>query len=229
MVLNEPSKAVVITIDGPAGAGKSTIAKSLSRKLGYSYLDTGAMYRALTLKAIRQKINLEDEMALVQLAKRTSLDLVNDREGKLIILLDGENVSAEIRTSEVTNNTFYIARAPRVREIMVDWQRAIGLRTNVVVEGRDVGTVVFPQAQFKFYLDADFEVRARRRMRELQEQGKSVEEAQLKVEMQDRDYKDFNRTTGPLRQAADAIRIDGTDLTVDETAELMLTYIRKHG
>src|SRR5215212_4644102 len=146
--MNPKTKTVIITIDGPAGAGKSTTAKALARRLKFSYLDTGAMYRALTLKALRTKVNLVSEEDLAALALKTKLDLKSDGD-EIKVLLDGQDVSQDIRTIEVTNNTFYAARAPKVRAIMVDWQRKIGEKNNIVVEGRDAGTVIFPNATKK--------------------------------------------------------------------------------
>ncbi len=223
--ISTSQKTIVITIDGPAGAGKSTVAKALARRLGFSYLDTGAMYRAMTLKALRAKINLEDVAALVALARKTSIALVSDVRQGLKVLLDGEDVAEEIRSLEVTNNTFYIARAPEIREIMVRWQREIGEKQNIVTEGRDVGTVVFPQAARKFYLDADFEERAHRRIRELNDKGKTFSEEDLKKELHDRDQKDFTRRVGPLKKAEDAIVIDSTNMTVGEVVEKIMEYL----
>ena len=225
LMINEDTKATVVTIDGPAGAGKSTIAKTLAAKLGFAYLDTGAMYRALTLKALVNEVNLEDEDQLVQLAGNTVIDLRGDSSSGLKVFLDEDDVSEDIRTLEVTNNTFYIARAPKVREIMVEWQRNIGKKTNIVVEGRDVGTVVFPNASIKFYLDADFEERAMRRIKELREKGEDVDEEKLKAELQDRDNKDFTRKAGPLKKAEDAIVIDSTSLDIHGVVDKLLEHI----
>ncbi len=226
MTASVKSKIIVIAIDGPAGAGKSTVAKILAKRLCISYLDTGAMYRALTLKALREKVNLEDGFKLAELAKATKIELRHSALG-LRILLDGDDVSEEIRTIEVTNNTFYIARAAEVRAIMVILQRQLGEKQSVVAEGRDIGTVVFPNAAKKFYLDADFEERAQRRIKELQAKGKVVDEQQLQDELNDRDQKDFTRKVGPLKKADDAIVIDSTGLTAEQTAEKILQYFRK--
>lgn len=215
----------IITIDGPAGAGKSTVARELARRLGIFYLDTGAMYRALTLKAIRRGIDLEDERALIELARTTKMNLENHSNG-IKVILDGEDISEAIRSLEVTNKTFYIARTPGVREIMVQWQREIGTRQSVVIEGRDVGTVVFPQASYKFYLDADFEERTRRRIRELKEKGADVDEQSLTAELKERDHKDLTRPVGPLRVAADAVVIDTTHLTAVQTVGIIMKHLQ---
>ncbi len=217
--------AIVIAIDGPAGAGKSTVAKILAKRLGISYLDTGAMYRAMTLKALRKKVNLEDGQALGDLAAETKIELKPVGEG-LNIFLDGEDVSEEIRAGDVTNKTFYIARAPEVREIMVTWQREIGQKHSVVAEGRDIGTVVFPAATKKFYLDADAHERAQRRIRELQEKGQDVDPQKLQKELNERDQKDLTRKVGPLKKADDAIMIDSSGLTAEQTAEKILKYMK---
>ena len=215
----------IITIDGPAGAGKSTVAKRLAQLLGLPYLDTGAMYRALTLKALREKINLEDEENLAQLARRTNIDLVGESV-KLKVYLDGEDVSDAIRTLEITNKTFYIARAAKLREVMVEYQRKIAQRAGVVAEGRDLGTVVFPKAQHKFYLDAKVEERTRRRVNELREKGVAVQSDKLLLEIKERDTKDTTRKVGPLKCADDAIYIDTTQMSVEDTVQEILKYLK---
>jgi len=215
----------IITIDGPAGAGKSTVAKRLAQRLDLSYLDTGAMYRALTLKALQKNVNLENEDDLAAMARKTHIDLEKHAAGVKVIL-DGKDVSQEIRTVEVTNKTFYVAQKPRVREIMVEWQRLFGNKKGIVVEGRDVGTVVFPQANNKFYLDANLEERSRRRVEELREKGNDVDVDKLRNELAERDNKDLTRSVGPLRKADDAVFIDSTHLTIEEVIDEMMKHIK---
>ena len=215
-------KNLIIPLDGPAGAGKSTVAKHLAKLLAISYLDTGAMYRALTLKALRKSADLQDENALEAIALKTKIDVVDDGNGGLHVTLDGENVSEAIRSLEVTNNTFYTARAPKVRAILVEWQKAFGKARSLVGEGRDLGTVVFPDASYKFYLDADIEERCQRRIRELKEQGKVFDEEQLRRDIKERDQKDLSRAASPLKKTSDMIIIDSTGLTVDKTSQKIL-------
>jgi len=188
-----------------------------------------AMYRSLTLKALNQGINLEDEDALVDLAKQVHIDFCTDENHKLQVLLDGKDVTEDIRTSEVTNNTFYIACVVGVREIMVNRQREIGSTSNIVAEGRDIGIVVFPNAKRKFYLDANFEERAQRRIKELREKGKQIEADEIQNDLKERDTKDFTRKVGPLKKAEDAIVIDSTHMSIEQVVQKIIEVILHDG
>jgi len=226
-MMGSDTNAKIVTIDGPAGSGKSTIAQLLAKRLGFAFLDTGAMYRALTYQAMHQGVSLEDEAGLISLACEKKIEFVHADQTQRIFF-NGQDISQEIRTVAVTNNTFYIARASGVRQIMVEWQREIGGKGNVVAEGRDIGTVVFPLAPYKFYLDADVEVRVQRRMKELIAKGKNIDEEKLKAEVKERDHKDFTRKVGPLKKADDAVVIDSTPLTIDQVVEEMFLRVSKN-
>ncbi len=217
---------MLIAIDGPAGSGKSTVSKMIAKRLGLLYIDTGAMYRALTLKAMRNKMDLKNESALVKLAHSTRIDLEASAGEALKVTLDGEDVTGLIRTPELTNNVKYIARVPDVRSEMVKLQRAIGEKSGAVLEGRDIGTVVFPDANYKFYLDADVEERARRRHEELRQSGQSIGLEEIKKDVVVRDESDMKRSVGALKRSPDAILVDTTSLTIDEVAEKIISYIR---
>ncbi|MBU4305539.1 MAG: (d)CMP kinase [Candidatus Omnitrophica bacterium] len=217
---------MIVTIDGPAGAGKSTIAKLLAEKIGFLYVDTGAMYRALTLKIIRYGIAFSDTQAIVSLAKKTVIQLQkNDGTQQTKVMLDGNDVSEDIRHPEITNAVFNIAGMPEIRRIMVQWQRGYGKAGNIVMEGRDIGTVVFPHAEKKFYLDATPPVRAQRRFRELEEKGVGIGLDEVVRQIKDRDYKDMTRTCGPLKKADDAVYIDSTRRQISEVVDTLLTYL----
>lgn len=219
-------KALIIAIDGPAGSGKSTVSKRIAKELNLLYLDTGAMYRALTLKAMRLKTDLEDEDSLTALAESTRIDL-KDEAGSLKVMLDGEDVSGLIRTPELTNNVRYIARVSGVRREMVRLQRRIGKASGGVLEGRDIGTVVFPDADYKFYLDADVEERAVRRHKELVALGQKVSLADIRKDVISRDESDMKRAVGALKVASDAIVIDTTKLSIEGVVETLLKRIGK--
>jgi cytidylate kinase len=210
-------KPVIVAIDGPAGAGKSTIARSLARKLGFTYIDSGAMFRAVALWAMRAKVDLEDLHKLEQLAREARIEF----EGDSRVLLNGEDVTAEIRDPEVSKAASKVSIAPGVRRALREEQRRIGALHPVVMEGRDIGTVVFPEADVKIYLDADPTIRAGRRA---QETGAAVGE--IAREMAERDQRDRTRTEAPLTQAPDAEYIDSTELSPDEVEEAILKVVR---
>ncbi|MDD5440081.1 MAG: (d)CMP kinase [Candidatus Omnitrophica bacterium] len=213
----------VIAIDGPAGSGKSTVARGTAKALGYLYIDTGAMYRALTLKAVNNGIDLDDGQALEGLARETKIFLEPRGEG-LSVKLDGRDVTNEIRSLPVTEKVKYVARQEGVRAEMVKLQRVLGEKSKgAVMEGRDIGTVVFPDARWKFYLDADFEVRVDRRYRELQEKHIPGTREEVSRDLEARDHTDKTRKAGPLKQAADAIVIDTTRMSIDEVIAAILT------
>lgn len=214
-------KKLIIVIDGPAGSGKSTAAKKVAEHLGYTYLDTGAMYRTITLKAMKDGIDLKDPGALTELAKKTKISF---KAGD--VLLDDRDVSAEIRNPEVSNNTHFISIVPGVREKMKVLQRQIGNKGGIVAEGRDMGTVVFPDADRKFYLDARPEVRAKRRHKELKEKGFRITFKKILQDTIRRDKKDSERDIAPLRKAGDAILIDTTNMTIQKVVREILNYCR---
>ncbi|HHT9126026.1 MAG TPA: (d)CMP kinase [Candidatus Brocadiia bacterium] len=213
---------MIVAIDGPAASGKSTVAKRLAKHLNFKYLDTGALYRALTLKAIESQVDLQDESALSQLMDNTSLELQSVRGDEVKVLLDGRDVSKEIRQPFVTNLIHHIAGSPSVRKKMVQLQRKIARGENTVAEGRDVGTIVFPNADKKFYLDADVQERAKRRLAEAKQNDNKITVEQIAAELNQRDYKDIKRAVSPLKRANDAIYIDTTNLTVEEVVKTLL-------
>ena len=218
--------ALIIAIDGPSAAGKSTLAKRLAKDLGFTYLDTGGMYRALALKVLREGIDIGNDGALTELIGRTAIDLVVTG-GKLKVLLDGKDVSHEIRTPEVSQMASKASTLEVVRRWMLVLQRAFGRRGNVVAEGRDIGTVVFPDAEVKIYLDASAQERARRRVEELRQAGRQVSLDETLREMWERDKRDSERDLAPLRKADDAIAIDSTSVDAEALAQRVMQQIRK--
>ncbi|MFH1540689.1 MAG: (d)CMP kinase [Elusimicrobiota bacterium] len=219
-------KKLIIAIDGPAGAGKSTIAKIVAKKLGYLYVDTGAMYRAITWKATVNKINMQDEKKIVEMTKKIDIKLVQS-DNKLKIFVDGENVSEKIRSEDITKNTNTIAAIAGVRKILREKQRLFGKKGGIVMEGRDIGTAVFPNAEKKFYLDAKPTQRALRRWKELKAKGKRVSLKKITEAVRRRDYRDMHRGISPLKKAEDAIVIDSTNLTLELVAQKILDGIIK--
>jgi len=218
---------VIIAIDGPAGSGKSTVCKRVARRLNLFYLDTGAMYRALTYSALRQDVDLTDKGRLVNLANDINIDLKASKSGEQIIYVNGVDVTKEIRLPYVTNNVKFIAKIPGVRHRLVELQRKIAHDKDVILEGRDTTTVVFPRADFKFYLDADQKERARRRFIELQEKGVSVAFEEILEEQIKRDESDINRSVSPLKKARGVIVVDTTGLTISDVVEVIINYVKK--
>lgn len=214
-----------IAIDGPAGAGKSTVAKLLARRLNYLYVDTGAMYRALTCKALRQGIDLTNEEALTFLAENTNIKLVPGADGNRV-LLDGEDVTPCLRRPEVNGAVSLVARVPGVRHRLVALQREMAAQQPVVMDGRDIGSYVLPEAEHKFYLTATLEERSRRRWLELQAQGLKVTVEEVRRELEARDRLDSERAVGPLVVPPDAICLDTTGLSPEEVVERMVRVVQ---
>jgi cytidylate kinase len=218
--------ALIIAIDGPSAAGKSTLAKRLAKDLGLTYLDTGAMYRALALKVLTEGIDIRNEAVLKELIGRTEIDLA-ETGGQLQVLLDGKDVSEAIRTPEVSQMASRASALKVVRQRMLVLQRALGQRGNVVAEGRDIGTVVFPAAEVKIYLDASLQERARRRVAELRKAGQQVSVDETLQEMAERDKRDSERDLAPLRKAEDAVAIDSSALDAEALAQKVMQEIRQ--
>jgi CMP/dCMP kinase len=217
------SRCVVVAIDGPAGAGKSTIARAVARRLGYIYIDTGAMYRAVALWAVRSGIEPDDPHKVDELARHARIEFT---AGSGSVLLNGEDVTEAIRQPAMSDAASRASKLPGVRRAMVDLQREMAAGSSVVMEGRDIGTVVFPDATVKIFLDANPGVRAARRTEELRGKGIEVGVEAIAQEMADRDRRDRTRTEAPLVQAPDAIYVDTTGLTIEEVEEAVLKIIR---
>ena len=222
-------KGLVIAIDGFSSTGKSSISKVVADTLGLIHIDTGAMYRAITLFGLRNFKNEKQEIDLSNLLQNLNEISLEFREnsGKLEIYLNGENVSKEIRTTEVSDNVSFIAKQPEVRERLVVLQRDIAEKQGVIMDGRDIGTVVLPDADYKFFLTASADERARRRFLELQSLGIETTIEEVKQNLIERDRIDSEREISPLKQAEDAILIDNTNLNKEETIDLILSYIKK--
>ena len=213
---------MIITIDGPAGSGKSTVSKKVARSLGFSYLDTGAMYRAVTYEIIARKIDLNDRSALIKLLDTIKLSFVNDK-----IHINSEDRSGEIREPEIDTHVSAVSALPLVREKLVKLQQHIGEHSDIVADGRDMGSTVFPHADFKFYLDASPEIRAHRRFLELQAKGHSLDLKTILEELIKRDNYDMSRKISPLIVPPNAVVIDTGRLTIEEVCSRIIAAVRK--
>jgi CMP/dCMP kinase len=223
--LRGEEERLIVAIDGPSGAGKSTLAKRLASELGFTYMDTGAMYRALALKVLREGVDLADDVAMARLIESTTVDL-QPANGALRVLLDGADVAGEIRTPQVSQMASKASALPAVRARLLELQREMGRRGSVVAEGRDIGTVIFPGAAVKIFLQASAAERARRRFAELQAAGQAVKLDETLREIEERDRRDSGRDLAPLRQAEDALLIDSSSMDADQVMAKVLEHIR---
>lgn len=217
---------VSIAIDGPAGAGKSTIAKRVAKELSYIYVDTGAMYRAMALYLHRNGIAAEDAQTIAGACGGAKIS-IEYRDGEQVVLLGGENVNPFLRTQEVSAMASRSSAVPEVRTRLVQLQQELAAAQNVVMDGRDIGTVVLPHAQVKIYLTASVGVRAKRRFLELQEKGESPVLSQIEAEIAERDHRDMTREVSPLKQADDAVLVDTSDMTIEEVSDRILSIVRE--
>jgi len=216
----------VIAIDGPAGSGKSTVARLVADKLGYLYIDTGAMYRAVALEALRRGLTLEQQDEIIDIANELEMQFSRDESGNLKLIVDGEDVSEEIRLPEVTELSSPVSAIPEVRRRLVELQRQMGARGGVVMEGRDIQTVVFPEAQVKIFLTASEDERVRRRLAELQQKGVNATFAEVKRTLMERDERDTARDVAPLLKAEDGVELNTDGLTVEEVAKAVLDIVK---
>lgn len=214
-----------IAIDGPAGAGKSTIAKLVAKKRGYIYVDTGAMYRAMALYLLRTGVDISDRAAIAKACQNADISIAYQK-GEQVVLLNGENVNAYLRTEEVGNMASVSSAVPEVRKKLVELQQELSAKEDVVMDGRDIGTVVLPNADVKVYLTASTHTRAMRRFLELQEKGQVADLEKIAADIADRDYRDMHRETSPLRQAEDAVLVDSSEMTIEQVVERILSLCR---
>jgi len=215
-----------IAIDGPAGAGKSTIAKNIAKELGFIYVDTGAMYRAMAVYFLDNKINTDDEAAIAMACENVSINIVYEN-GVQQVILNGENITGRLRTEEVGNTASKTAVYAPVRKKLVELQQKLAATTNVVMDGRDIGTCVLPNATCKIYLTASVETRAARRYKELVEKGISADIEEIKKDIADRDYRDMNRDVSPLKQAEDAVLVDSSNMNILEVTKAIIDEYKK--
>lgn len=215
-----------IAIDGPAGAGKSTIAKRAAKELSFIYVDTGAMYRSIALHLLRGNTDISDEAALLAALDQIEIT-IGYENGEQQVYLNGENVSGLIRTEEVSSMASQSSAKPQVRAKLTDLQRNLAAKENVLMDGRDIGTMILPNAQLKVYLTASVETRAKRRFLEQQAKGMECTLEEIAKDIAERDYRDMNRETAPLRQAEDAVLVDSSDMTIDEVVETIVGLARE--
>jgi cytidylate kinase len=215
-------RGIIVTIDGPSGAGKGTVARAVAKRLGFTYLDTGAMYRAVALLVKRKGIDPDDEKKIGDALLESHVSLQDTPDHGLRVFLNREDITEEIRTPEISRLSSHIATKKIVRDVLKGMQRRIGLKGNIVVEGRDMGTYVFPDADFKFYLDASLSERAKRRWLQLKEIGIKEDLEKVKADIEQRDRQDMEREESPLHPASNAVIIDTTDLTAEEVVEMVI-------
>ena len=219
-------RKITIAIDGPAASGKSTTAREVAQRLGYIYIDTGAMYRAVTLKALESQVNVHDINKVAELAEKVKIEFGKNNQ-KTIIYLDGKDVSDDIRAPRIDQQISPVAANPEVRKVMVKKQQEMGKHGGVILDGRDIGTVVFPKAELKIYMLASVEVRALRRKREMEQKGLEIDLDKIENDIRYRDRQDMGRSHGPLKKAEDALEIDTTRLTIEQQVDLILKLAKE--
>lgn len=220
-------KKIVITVDGPSGAGKGTLCHALAEKLGFDFLDSGALYRITALSAIKKEVPLDDEEKLAEVGRNLDIQFLPEN-GEIQVILEGENVGDLIRTAEAGQNASKVAAFPLVREALLERQRAFSSEKGLIADGRDMGTVVFPDAQIKLFLDASAEERTKRRVKQLQEKGFNANFDEILAEIKERDFRDRNRSVAPLVTAKDALLLDSTHLSIEDVINQALNHIAQY-